>query len=297
MGRELRRVPLDFDWPINEPWAGFLNPYYKAKECAACDGTGYAAAAKLWRDRWYGKTKFEPWMTGNKPFADDHPTILARANQNLKGMPDFYSKNEAPYRGEANRLAALFNSRWSHHLDAGDVAALIEAGRLHDFTHTFRPGKGWVKLDPVPIVKPEDVNRWSLSGMGHDSINCHICVNGRCEREGMPHTCPVCDGDGEVWPSRAARKLHDDWQPIQPPTGIGYQIWETVSEGAPISPVFATPEELARHMAGTRWGADEGTPYETWLAFIRGPGWAPTMIGTPKGLQTGVEAVVDHDAA
>lgn len=69
-------------------------------------------------------------------------------------------------------------------------------------------------------------------------------------------------------------------------------MWETVSEGSPISPVFATPEELARHMAATRWGADRGTPYETWLAFIRGPGWAPSMVGTSGRLMNGVEGIV-----
>ena len=26
MGREIRRVPLDFDWPLNTVWEGFLTP-------------------------------------------------------------------------------------------------------------------------------------------------------------------------------------------------------------------------------------------------------------------------------
>mgnify|MGYP001570952870 CR=1 FL=1 len=26
MGREIRRVPLDFDHPLNETWPGFLSP-------------------------------------------------------------------------------------------------------------------------------------------------------------------------------------------------------------------------------------------------------------------------------
>lgn len=38
MGRELRRVPLDFSWPLDKVWEGYLNPHYV--ECAACDGTG-----------------------------------------------------------------------------------------------------------------------------------------------------------------------------------------------------------------------------------------------------------------
>ena len=84
---------------------------------------------------------------------------------------------------------------------------------------------------------------------------------------------------------------------IEPPTGEGWQVWETVSEGSPISPVFATPEELARHMTLTRWGADRGTSYEAWLAFITGPGWAPSMVCSAEhGVQTGVQATLNADA-
>ena len=82
------------------------------------------------------------------------------------------------------------------------------------------------------------------------------------------------------------------WKPTEPPAGDGYQIWETVSEGSPISPVFATPEELARHMAGTKWGADDGTPYEAWLKFILGPGWAPTGVMQGGVFENGVAASV-----
>ena len=28
MGRELKRVPLDFQWPENKVWDGYLNPHY-----------------------------------------------------------------------------------------------------------------------------------------------------------------------------------------------------------------------------------------------------------------------------
>lgn len=31
---------------------------------------------------------------------------------------------------------------------------------------------------------------------------------------------------------------------MEPPVGEGYQLWETTSEGSPISPVFTTLEEL-----------------------------------------------------
>lgn len=117
--------------------------------------------------------------------------------------------------------------------------------------------------------------------------------------------CGACDGEGRSsYPMRDWSKpdengtyycqfcsLGDAYIPkIEPPEGEGYQIWETVSEGSPISPVFATPEELARHMETTRWGADRGTSYESWLKFIHGPGWAPSMVMTDGVIQNGVEA-------
>jgi len=42
MGRELKRVALDFDWPLNKIWKGYVNPYYK--ECESCKGSGNTLA-------------------------------------------------------------------------------------------------------------------------------------------------------------------------------------------------------------------------------------------------------------
>ena len=60
MGRELKRVPLDFVWPLNEPWRGYVNPLHCATKCAACDGTGSSPEARHLRDLWYGYTPFRP---------------------------------------------------------------------------------------------------------------------------------------------------------------------------------------------------------------------------------------------
>ena len=71
-------------------------------------------------------------------------------------------------------------------------------------------------------------------------------------------------------------------------------MWETTSEGSPISPVFETPEELARWLADTNASAfgREGASYESWLGMIRG-GWAPSLIIDEKGMRSGVEAIAD----
>lgn len=58
---------------------------------------------------------------------------------------------------------------------------------------------------------------------------------------------------------------------VDPPEGEGWQLWETTTEGAPISPVFKTPEELAE------WSEENATVFadikatkKEWLEAIQG---------------------------
>jgi len=68
-----------------------------------------------------------------------------------------------------------------------------------------------------------------------------------------------------------------------------YMMYEDTSEGTPISPAFATPEELAR------WLADNGASafgymtatYEQWLSTVNGK-WAPSLVVTNGIMQSGV---------
>lgn len=57
-----------------------------------------------------------------------------------------------------------------------------------------------------------------------------------------------------------------------------YQMYETVSEGTPLTPVFATPEELIDHLVehGTFWDARPWSR-ENAEAFV-GAGWMPSMV-------------------
>ena len=51
MGRELRRVPLDFAWPLQKVWAGFLNPHWRpCPEQAANNCHGGSTSAGKWLD-------------------------------------------------------------------------------------------------------------------------------------------------------------------------------------------------------------------------------------------------------
>jgi hypothetical protein len=68
-----------------------------------------------------------------------------------------------------------------------------------------------------------------------------------------------------------------------------YQMYETTTEGTPISPVFSTPEELARWLTETEASAfaDMTATYEQWLRVCRG-GYAPSAVADETGLRSGV---------
>lgn len=72
-----------------------------------------------------------------------------------------------------------------------------------------------------------------------------------------------------------------------------YMMYEDTSKGTPISPAFATPEELARWLADTGASAfgKETASYEGWLRVAQG-GWAPSAVSIGGGqLVSGVDAL------
>lgn len=290
MGREIRRVPLDFAWPLETVWEGFLNPHYVAKDCAACAGTGLSPEAKRLRDLWYGYVPFRPEDRGSVPFTPDDYVILERARRNVQEAPYFCGTGDAAIEREARRLCGHYNGSWCHHLNQDDIDALVERGRLYDFTHEFTPGEGWTPKPWVQNPTPAEVNDWSINGFGHDGINQWIVCGAECKRQGWEETCATCDGEGDVWPSEEAKALYDAWEETDPPVGEGWQIWETVSEGSPVTPVFATADELVWHLV-----IEEGYSEQGARSFVT-RGWAPSLIGNENGIVSGLEGLGQIDA-
>ncbi|MFC8065564.1 hypothetical protein [Streptomyces sp. NPDC057293] len=290
MGREIRRVPLDFDWPLNEIWEGFLMPdRFDEVDCPDCKN-GYSPQAQNLYDLWYGYLPFDPASTGSTPWRHDSPGVRAFAERNVINAPDYYGSGEAAIAREGQRLASLWNGQWSHHLSQEDVNALVAADRLRNFTHTWSREDGWQPKETPVAPTAAEVNEWSLRGMGHDSINASVVIRARCEREGVDDICPTCKGHASLEKYEGQRTEAEAWEPTDPPKGDGWQLWETVSEGSPISPVFATADELAGWMSDPERG-DRWVPGDVARKFID-DGWAPTGVVTPgRGYQSGVEAV------
>lgn len=216
MGREVKRVAMDFDWPQGTTWKGFLNPHLR--QCGTCGGDG-----------------------------------------------------STPH------------GRYLEH-----VARVITLGGSypngHPFMGTKPPGVKWGELSGA-------LSREPLPPFGHDSIDARSVATKIREAAGLPDgwgQCEACDGEGL---DPAAREAYEAWTPTAPPAGDGWQMWETTSEGSPISPVFATPKDLARWLAdsgASTFGSMTAT-YEQWLGMIRGPGWAMSAVSGGRGLVSGVE--------
>jgi len=113
---------------------------------------------------------------------------------------------------------------------------------------------------------------------GEDGLTCDDCrafakIKGL---EMASHNCPV-------------------FECLEPPKGEGWQMWEDVSEGSPISTVHETPEELAKWLAdndASSFGRSTATE-EQWLSMIKGPGGAPSGVLDSKGFRCGVAAAGD----
>jgi len=335
MGREIKRVPLTFDWPKDKVWNGFLNPHYSGhcSNCLHCDGTGSSPEARYLHDKWYGKVEFHPSENGSIPFTPESKAIRYLAERNVNRAPEYYGVGEPPIQREARRLADLMNAGMSHHLNQQDVEVLLKKDSLRDVVDSklpveFRKARHAMpnryQLKRLPIsrkrrmkmlkrmrrlyntvwlqrkfqfqITAQEVNEWSVTGFGHDCCNQWAVCAARLKVDGIKSTCDYCNGEGSVWDSEENKKICEAWQRSEPPKGDGYQLWETVSEGSPISPVFVKPEELAAWLVSSTdytWARnDRGTTYEQWLRFICGPGWAPSLIVDNKGVHTGVQAVV-----
>lgn len=133
------------------------------------------------------------------------------------------------------------------------------------------------------------------------------CLTGfKGQNDSEPTIHPYDTGD-ELVAVRDADHLHElltathlgqrpdpaDYMPeFEEGTATGWCMYETTSEGTPISPVFEDPDELARWLAdneASAFGSSTAT-YDQWLGMIRA-GWAPSAAMDSAGLRSGVEAI------
>lgn len=230
MGRESKRVPIDFDWPQGKVWQGFLLPdRLDEARCGTCAGTGYTADAL--------------WLSG-----------IAYILAELAGDPT-----------RAERGHALHP--WVDNLRQ-NVSYCHGAGRPTPAFGEFLVGLVGEENGGADRIFGPDVHRVAL---------------GLRKAAGLPDKwgwCPECEGHGSTEVYEGQRAEAEAWESTEPPSGDGWQMWETTSEGSPMSPVFATAEELARWLTDTgasTFGYNTAS-YETWLRIITGQDIAMVQI-------------------
>lgn len=258
MGRELKRVPLDFDWPLNRVWQGFINPYYKERiTCPDCRN-GYSIEGQILNAIWY------------RHLHDEALALLERHEVPV-AMLHFCWETVRSGMG------------WCDQLDEADVAALLADNGLREFTHRPRTaeqhsiletqkangGSGyWLRQSNGYVPTAAEVNAWNRGpGFGHNG--CYTCVEARARRYGVDPGCATCGGTADISPPEVTARI-EGWKSEEPPAGEGYQLWETVSEGSPISAVYRTPEQFIGYLL------DQGYSRHAAEAFLK-DGWVMSM--------------------
>lgn len=87
----------------------------------------------------------------------------------------------------------------------------------------------------------------------------------------------------------------NDYVPDWPKgTATWFQVYQTVSEGSPVTPPFATREELVEYLVkhGDFWSQQDGKggfSLKAAEAFVMGDGWVPSMVVENGQITQGIE--------
>lgn len=105
--------------------------------------------------------------------------------------------------------------------------------------------------------------------IGHDSSDLWSAIKKLGELSGLPKDWDICTSCNGSAIDKSVKEKYDNWEETEPPTGDGYQLWETTSEGSPCSPVFKTMDELCEWCEyNATTFADHKTTKELWKEML-----------------------------
>lgn len=268
MGRELKRVALDFNWPLGKVWKGFQNPHYKPcplaqKECFR----GYTAAGQ-WVE---GLARFIA-MLGAEALKAEGAGELQRVHPFVAGW-EYAPHRDIPQEDE-DRLRGI-EDHAEHSLAVARyfrsyVPKLVPLDRsLATFVEGLAkkpPRPGFELFEPYAIEK----HLLEAAGLSVEWLLCKVCKGTALD--------PAVEQD------------YDAWKPEGPPAGPGYQVWETVSEGSPVSPVFADPDALIDWLCQPGDKSLQGYSRKAAEQFVKGGGYVPSALIRGGKLLENIEA-------
>jgi hypothetical protein len=247
LSREVRRVPLDFDAPVGETWEPLL---YDGPSFPSCPDCGPATIGGYGTD-----------ADGNPQ--GDGMTPGARQIERTWYAHDVRTTPYFAQSAETRKVKETY--QWCDKLTQDEVDHLVAEGRLMTWVP---PAEGEERGHYEAL--PRDAAQVNANSLHeHDAINRWIAVRYRCEKLGIEMECPTCKGHGDV-ATDEERAAADAWTPPKPPEGEGWQLWQTVSEGGPVSPVFETAEALAEWLVTGEKVAGQTFTRDEWMRVIVG---------------------------
>lgn len=233
MSRDVKRVALDFDWPLNKTWEGFLRPEgLEGIRCPECDGSGQTDAG---------------WWLQN--FSSRLSMLVSDVADQEKGKPmhPWLAEDVYPHgiwENDEHGQKTFKVKRPS--ADIVDLFAGLTGRSPEELKSPF--GRESYAIYRI-LAEASGVESWGI---------CKACTDGRTEAY-----------EGQF-------KERDEWRPAEPPAGEGWQLWESVSEGSPISPVCKTREAFIEWLTSPMNHRDGPMSKEYAERFVDA-GWAPTF--------------------
>jgi len=258
VSREVRRVPLDFTWPLDKVWSGYVRPTeLSLPTCPDCGGAGWSGGAQWLRS-----------IVATLGMAAGHAAATARGEK---------------YRGDRGTIhpyLAEYPQRPTRRIEVTPTPEQVTAAseaveRIERETGRAAPvvlqraARGYPDTVGYELVEPtldlaelyaglagtpvERLDQYSNSSAEYTALQVLVRAAGLDPETWL--SCTACGGSGEQG-TPEQRAASEAWGFTDPPTGEGWQMWETVSEGSPISPVFPDREGLIVWLTRDyRWGA------------------------------------------
>lgn len=233
MSREVRRVPLDFDAPLNQVWHGYVMPdSLKGEKCPDCSG------GQTWAGWWLQR------------FCQRLGMLASDVREQGRGRPLHPWLENDPY-------PAMTDWEYEYGPD-GRPSRLIREPQV------MRPSRDILAL----IAGLTDQTEAEVaSPFGQQD---HVIFRKIVEAAGLDTWggCGTCQGHGSLETYEGQRADADAWKPTPPPAGEGWQLWSTAGDPMPVSPVFAGEHDFAVWMSTVYKPVGGPLSYEQARRFI-----------------------------
>lgn len=270
MGRDIKRVALDFNWPLGVTWEGYLmGEEFALPTCPDCEGRGITADAQ-----WLGTISYIIGMLLDEALTGDQPRQPGRT-YSRRGMHPWM--DDIPPNGADIARPGGDLLEWA----SGMIEQYVPKYRYPE-KHASLNDSEYVKSETERTLKEltEPKRRSAFGRSLNGTIEKALIVASGVDTATWG-SCPMCDGEGDI-ATPEQRERHEAWESTEPPVGEGWQVWETVGEGSPITPVFPTAEALIDHLAtvGYSGGWNRGPLSREGATALVNGGGAPSMMVT-----------------